>query len=344
MIPGLLLIRADASVAIGTGHVMRCLALAQAWQDSGGRAVFAMAAAGPSIEERLRAESCEVFCISAQPGTAEDVRETIQCAQEQKADWVVVDGYQFGAEYQRSLKTAGFKVLFADDDGHAQHYFVDLVLNQNVGADEALYQNHERHTRLLLGTRYCMLRREFGAWREWRREIPTLGRHVLVTMGGSDPQNLSQLVIEALRGLDDIEVIVIVGGSNPRFGDLRRTTSQFGGWLRLRNDVPNMAELMAWADVLVAAAGSTCWEACLLQLPMVLVDVADNQKLIAQGLDSRGAAIHLGTAGDVTEKEVANRVKSLLASTTERTALSEACGKLVDGWGAARVFCELTRS
>jgi UDP-2,4-diacetamido-2,4,6-trideoxy-beta-L-altropyranose hydrolase len=91
----------------------------------------------------------------------------------------------------------------------------------------------------------------------------------------------------------------------------------------------------------VSGAGSTCWEMCLLQLPMVLIDLADNQKPIAGALKRISAAIHLGAAGSVTVDEIAKRVENLLASAAERSALSERCGRLVDGRGAERVLGEL---
>ena len=339
-----LVIRVDASVAMGTGHVMRCLALAQAWQDSGGRAVFAVTEIPPAIRQKLLAESFEVVPVSSTPGKPEDTIQTIALGRKQRCEWIVVDGYQFGAGYQLALKRAGFKVLFLDDYGHAGRYSADLVLNQNAGASAELYGNRDPQTRLLLGPRYCLLRREFAAWRGWRREITAAGRKVLVTIGGSDPGNLTGLVVEALRALHDIEATVVVGGSNPHFGDLEQATWQFGGWLQLRQNASNMSELMAWADLAVAGAGTTCWEACLLRLPMVLIDIADNQKPIARSLHALGAAIHLGAAGDVTEEEIGEQVLSLLASETERAVLSERCGKLVDGRGTERAIDELTRS
>ena len=112
---GTLLIRADANPAMGTGHVMRCLALAQSWQDAGGSAMFAMADPSTWARERLLKESVETVTISAAPGTEEDVRQTSVLARQHAGAWVVVDGYQFGADYQRTLKSAGFKVLFLDD-------------------------------------------------------------------------------------------------------------------------------------------------------------------------------------------------------------------------------------
>jgi UDP-2,4-diacetamido-2,4,6-trideoxy-beta-L-altropyranose hydrolase len=146
-----LLVRCDASVAIGTGHAMRCLALSQAWQDAGGSAVFAMAEATLAIEERLRRENVEVTRLKAEPGSADDVQETVALARGKQASWVVVDGYGFGANYQSGLKHAGLKVLFIDDNGHAEHYSSNLVLNQNAYASDELYRSRDQSTKLLLG-------------------------------------------------------------------------------------------------------------------------------------------------------------------------------------------------
>src|SRR5579864_2413634 len=126
---GTLLIRADASVAIGTGHVMRCLALGQGWQDAGGRVVFAMAERTDAIQNRLSAESCEIATIASKAGTVEDAAQTVALASQQKCEWIVVDGYLFTAKYQADLKSADCKVLFLDDYGQAQHYSADFILN-----------------------------------------------------------------------------------------------------------------------------------------------------------------------------------------------------------------------
>jgi UDP-2,4-diacetamido-2,4,6-trideoxy-beta-L-altropyranose hydrolase len=337
-----LLIRADASIAMGTGHAMRCLALAQAWQDAGGRAVFAMAEATPAIQARLAAERCEVISISSAAGTAEDASQTIALGKEQTAEWIVVDGYHFTTDYQRALKAAGFKILFLDDYGHAQHYSADLVLNQNVCARAERYLDREPQTRLLLGPRYCLLRREFGAWREWKREVSPLCHHVLVMMGGSDPENLTARVIQALAlaRLEDVETTVVVGGSNPHFAMLQNLATQSGQKITLRRDVSNIAEAMAEADVAISAAGSTCWELCLLSLPALLVDVADNQSELARELDRRGCAVHVGDR-TVSVEKIAAQLKRLVGSQDLRQSLSRCSRELVDGDGALRVVSVL---
>ena len=118
-----LIIRADASIAMGTGHVMRCLALAQAWQDDGGNAVFAMAQSTPAIDDHLRSEQVEIVQLKSGVGSARNVRQVLDLARDRDAEWIMVDGYQFDAKYQRSLKAAGLKVLFVDDTGQCEHYY-----------------------------------------------------------------------------------------------------------------------------------------------------------------------------------------------------------------------------
>ena len=220
----ILVVRADASVAMGTGHVMRCLALAQAWQDAGGTVVFAMAQSTAAVETRLASEEIEIIQLSAAAGSAEDATQLSKLARSQGADWVVVDGYQFDGAYQRRVKDGGARLLFIDDTAHTAEYVADLVLNQNAHASDELYHSRATHVRLLLGPRYALLRREFKSWQAWKRKINPGARKVLVTMGGSDPDNTTALVMRALalaaRG--GLDARVVVGGSNPHIEYLER--------------------------------------------------------------------------------------------------------------------------
>ncbi len=341
--PRTLILRCDATTAMGTGHVMRCLALAQAWQDAGGQPVFAMAEGSLALRQRLLAENIEVAALEASPGSEDDAKRVAELAQHCAASWVVVDGYQFGAAYQRQLKAAGVKLLFIDDHGHARHYCADLVLNQNAHAREGFYAKREPYTRLLLGPRYAMLRREFARWHGWKREIPSAGRKVLVTMGGSDPDNATARVVEALGlvRMEGLEAVVVVGGSNPHRDSLQALAARCGSNISLRSDVTNMAELMAWADVAVSAAGTTGWEMCALGLPAILVALAPNQNPIGQELKRRGIALYLGADADVTSQEIAEQLQGLVASAERRDEMSRRGRELIDGFGAARVSFSL---
>jgi len=334
-----LIIRADANAQIGTGHVMRCLALAQAWQDAGGRAVFLIAMESPPLEARLRSEGMEVIHLPVQPGSTDDVVQTADFARQVGADWVVVDGYHFGADYQRTIKGSGLRLLFIDDIGHAGHYSADLVLNQNIHAHEGLYQNREHYTRLLLGTRYVLPRREFLKWRGWEREIPEVARKVLVTMGGSDPDNVTLKVIQALQqvDVDGLETTVVVGGSNPNHEELQSAVQDSRFPIRLESNVTNMPELMAWADVAVSSGGSTCWELAFMGLPLLVLVLADNQGRSAEYLETANVAVNLGWHAHCSREQITEALQRLRFSQARRRAMSREGRALTDGKGCVRV-------
>ncbi|MFZ2879537.1 MAG: UDP-2,4-diacetamido-2,4,6-trideoxy-beta-L-altropyranose hydrolase, partial [Phototrophicaceae bacterium] len=218
-----LLIRADASTEIGTGHVMRCLALAQAWQDKGGGVTYCCATLPQTLHTRLVTEQITVRRLDAMAGSANDAESVIALAREIGAEAVVVDGYVFGSEYQKLIKNAGLRLLFIDDYGHAEHYYADFVLNQNAHADTITYVNRESNTQLLLGTRYALLRREFWPWRGRKRPTVPQANKLLVTMGGSDPDNITMRLLDKLTSiLDDkaVHIKTVVGGSNPHLDSL----------------------------------------------------------------------------------------------------------------------------
>lgn len=338
----ILVVRADASVAIGTGHVMRGLALSQAWQSAGGKVVFAMAQSTPAIEQRLRSESFELVKLDVTPG-AHDAQQLAEVSRAQAADCVVLDGYQFDGDYQHRIKDAGFRLLSVDDNGHADHYFADVVLNHNPHACSDLFHSREPYTRLLLGPRYALLRREFERWQNWTRPHDREAHKVLVTMGGSDPDNVTATVIRVLSQVKvkSLDVTVVVGGSNPHLPSLKSVAAEFSGTIRLQQGTTNMSDLLAWADVAVSGAGTTCWEMCLLGLPMILIDLAENQRQVAIELDRCGAAVHLGGTQDVLPEKIAARVQQLLQSSEQRAEMSRQSRRLVDGKGAPRVVSAL---
>lgn len=339
MAPRTLIIRADASVAMGTGHAMRCLALAQAWQDDGGNAVFAMAQSTPALDARIRAEHVEIVHLEVDAGSSKDAAHTATLAHSRHADCVVVDGYQFDDTYQCNVTQGGLKLLFVDDFGHCGHYFADLVLNQNAQASERGYRNREGYTRALLGTRYAMLRREFASWRQMPREFKASGCRLLVTMGGSDPDNITERVIQAIQllNVNGLETRILVGNSNPHLSQLERAAKKSSKTICLIKDARNIPELMAWADVAISGAGSTCWEMCLLGLPAILIDLADNQRPVAEELNRLGAALHLGSTKNITPDEIAAKLQAFISSVELRTKMSQRARGLVDGQGAHRV-------
>ncbi len=333
-----LLIRADGSPQIGLGHVMRCLALAQAWQDRGGAACLVRAGTADVFDERLATEGVGLRRIGCVAGSPEDADATRAIAQELNAPAVVLDGYHFNTSFQARLRGDSVKLLCVDDNAHAGEYVADWVLNQNLHAEPALYARRAPHTRLLLGTRFALLRRDFTRWREWPRETPARVRRLLITLGGSDPDNVTGSVLTALEqlALPDLEVVVVVGGASLHYERLRASLRLPGA--SLRRNVSDMPELMRWADLAVTAGGSTCWEAACLGLPLCSLVIVENQLASARKLAGAGAAevLEPGPAGWEPDK-LAGVLNALAHNPARRAQMTTAGRALVDGRGAERV-------
>ena len=344
----MLLIRADASVSIGTGHIMRMISLAQSWQDGGGEAVFLCAEITPSLEARLRVEGFLLEKIQASLGSLEDLEATCALAARYGADSIAValDGYQFDADFQIGLTKAGCRLLVMDDYGHAAFYHADWVLNQNISAREELYARRAPHTRLLIGTKFALLRREFLKYSGWQREIPEIARKVLVTLGGADPDNVTGKVIEALSPMD-IEVKVVVGGSNPHLPELQQAVESMKtqpAKIDLVINPTDMPGLMAWADLAIAAGGSTAWELAFMGLPSLFVILAENQVGIATELESAEFGVCLGRGADFDNEVFQIALRRVLKNPAQRNKTSIAGRNLVDGMGCHRTLCQLNQS
>lgn len=340
-----LLIRADGDQQIGTGHVMRCLALGQAWRmHIGGPVVFAVATEAPALVARLHAEGVHVVQLSAYPGSREDATQTAALARRWNVTWVIIDGYHFDAEYQRILKAADVQLLAIDDHGHAAHYYADVILNQNLHAPGQLYVNRQPYTRLLLGSRYLLLRHEFVQHGPPARTTTVLARRVLVTMGGSDPGNTTTRVIQALRHSHDGELAatVVIGGSNPYTPHIQALLHDSPNCIKLKHDVTDLSEEMRTADVAISAAGSTAWELAYMGLPSLLLVVAENQHPIAASLAQAGAAINLGWQSQCTPSAITRTLEELRASAETRDVMTRCGQALVDGNGTARVLMVMT--
>jgi UDP-2,4-diacetamido-2,4,6-trideoxy-beta-L-altropyranose hydrolase len=332
-----LLVRADASAAIGTGHVMRCLALAQAWVERGGRARFASAACPEALAERLASEGFECERLHTRAGGAEDARATLRLARKHGARWIALDGYHFSPPYQAQLRAAGARVLLFDDEARAPAYAADLLLNQNLHASSGDYGWKSGSARLLLGSQYALLRREFRHGAGVHERVAPRARRLLVTLGGADPSNATERVLRALRRLRraDFEVLCLAGAANPHFDTLKHYADP--PHLRVEHSTSDMPARMAWADLAISAAGTTTWELCFMGLPTLSIVLADNQQRIAHSLAERGAALSLGRAEALREDVLERAVGELAEDEALRATLSSQGRALVDGRGAERV-------
>lgn len=334
-----LLVRADASAQIGAGHLMRCRALAQAWQDDGGDAVVLSHRLSEDMARQLREEGIATEEQQHPPGSENDGDATAERARALGAQWTVADSYEFGPRFFRQLQEGGTRVVTFDDEGKGETAGASLVLCPwRIGAEPQV--DH------LNGPSYALLRREFAAQLKMPREIPEQARRFLITLGGGDPENWTGRLLDALTGPHsplppDAELVVVIGAANPHAEALANRLKALPMTARIERATREMARLLAWADLGLSASGSTCWEICALGLPSLVLPLNSNQLPIATGLASEGAACNLGLAADFDAPTFSSEVRTLASDQAARSAMSLAGRRLVDGRGAARVVTQL---
>lgn len=283
-----LILRADATPRMGTGHVMRCLALAQAAQDQGIEIHLVGRVHVPWVRERLCAECIPLLkladAVAHEENPADLLHQLAQTGFAPSDTWVVLDGYHFTLACQHAVRNAGYRLLVIDDYAHLPEYSCDILLNQNLGAEALSYTGDIGQK--LLGPRYALLRREFREARErlphTKRNIPP--KNILVTLGGGDfieyLENIAQhMSIPALEGRT---VRVIQGAMNAE--RIRQAFVNCPARLEILPRVTDMPTLLLETDLCITAGGSTCWELCCLEIPFLTVEVAENQKEIAARL------------------------------------------------------------
>lgn len=340
-----LVIRADASIGRGTGHVMRMLALAQAWRRAGGTATF-LGRFVKSVEQRLEVEGFEHSSIPAQHPDARDLEATLALLDdlsEPSPVWVAADGYHFDQAFQRAIRAAGAQLLVVDDLVHQDRYIADLFVNQNIRAKELQYE-FAPHTTAFLGTRYAMLREEFLVPRRSERESTNGELGLLVTLGGADSGGA---VLRVLDGLADepmpgVSTKVVVGGASPHISEVEDRGQELEQ-LEVIVDTHEMPGLMEWADLAIAAGGSTSWELCHRGVPMILMRTAGNQRLICAGLSDAGAAVNLGPATTVQPKQIVQAVNRLSSDPGTLERMANCARTIVDGLGADRIVSRMRK-
>src|SRR5690606_16519294 len=278
--------RADASLEIGSGHVMRCLTLAEALKAIGAECHFVCREHPGHLNDHIRQRG---FPVTSLPVTdynpvgdpvpvhapwlgcdwQTDSQQTSDILASIHPDWLVVDHYALDYRWEASLKNFYSRLLVIDDLAD-RHHDCDLLLDQNLGREAQDYFGLvPDNCALLIGPQYALLRPEFSELRDYslsRRTQPAL-RQLLITMGGIDKDNVTGKVLTALQSSplpEDCKILVILGATAPWLDQVRSLAEQMPWHTEVRVNVGNMAQCMADSDLAIGAAGSTSWERCCL--------------------------------------------------------------------------------
>ena len=332
--------RTDASIDIGTGHVMRCLTLSGELGGRGATASFICRKEHGNLIEYIEKKGYRVYPLPANIDilTDRDLTQKILQEQQKPTDWLIIDHYGIDASWESSLRKFVKKIMVIDDLADRRHD-CDILLDQNYGRKGSRYNGLiPEHCIQLLGPEYALLRPQFREARENLRERGGGVKKILVFMGGADPADETGKVLRALNLLnrDDVAVDVVIGSSNPFKNELETLTKQMPNTACYFN-VSNMAELMASADIGIGASGTSSWERCCIGLPSIVMILADNQKHIAEELDKEGALINLGWHENVTERDIKDAVEKLLKDSASRKMMGLKGKKMVDGMGVKKI-------
>lgn len=351
--------RADASIRIGSGHVMRCLTLADSLRARGHESRFLARPHEGHLAEHIRARGHAVLLLpvdgaehdEADPDGpphadwlggpwTEDATASLAALRDAPPDWLVVDHYALDARWEALVAPACGRMLVIDDLADRPHA-CDLLLDQNLGRRAADYAALlPAGCETLIGQQFALLRPEFRALRAAslaRREAPLL-RNLLVSMGGIDKDDATSAVLDGIEaaGLPDgVTVTVISGRDSPWLDKVRRRAADMRLPTTVLVDVRNMAERMLQADLAIGGAGGTAWERCCLGLPSIVVVLADNQRPGAEALARAGAAWVIDEVAAVPRE-----LPGLLATAVAPAVLAQAARRaagITDGRGAERV-------
>lgn len=318
--------RTDASLQIGSGHLMRCLTLADALKAAGASCAFICREHPGHLLNLIRQRGHTAIGLPV--GTSntltvsnDDKHELAQAAwlggdwqtdasqtqaalREMPTDWLIVDHYALDARWESALKPHYHNLMVIDDLADRTHV-CDVLLDQNlvVSMAQRYFRKVPDHCTCLIGPQYALLRPEFNTLRPAslaRRQLSRLNR-LMIFMGGSDADNETAKVIEGVklskRHWEHIDVVV--GQAFPALPTLQHSLAGLTA-ARLHIQTPDMAQIMATTDLAVTAGGSVTWEKCAIGLPSLVVILGENQRPIATMMHLRGAQRTLGHASGMT--------------------------------------------
>ena len=338
----MIFIRVDGNSRIGSGHVMRCLSLADAAGDRGIPCCFVTA--GAEFQGMIQDRGYQCIVLGTDYTNMEsELPALTKLLSDKKPDAIIIDSYFVTESYLNVLRPFG-KLMYIDDLA-ASAYPVDALVNYNIYAPdmgyEKLYGQKEKPV-LLLGPKYAPLRREFQNM-DFRRPSENI-RNVLVSTGGADSEHIGLRLIRYLKAGhgEQYTFHFLLGAMNRDREEIERLAQGMGN-IVLHENVKNVRELMCSCDVALSAAGSTMYELCACSLPIVTYILADNQIAGAEKFAALGLAL---SAGDARNNEdfcgvLLNRLEELAMEYALRAAMAERAHGIVDGRGAERVIEEV---
>ncbi|TWI72370.1 UDP-2,4-diacetamido-2,4,6-trideoxy-beta-L-altropyranose hydrolase [Desulfobotulus alkaliphilus] len=356
--------RTDASQIIGTGHVMRCLTLASEFKKKGIQCHFVCKNHPGNLTSKIQEQGFTVHLIplskkvhhtnsqyqdSYNPwlgsSSKEDAAETLKILKLLKPLWVVLDHYSIGSQWERQIRPFTSKIMVLDDLANRTHD-CDILLDPNRNPDSDDYKPlTPSHCTLLLGSAYVLLREEFinmQAQSLERRNCPALN-NILITMGGTDPNNNTGRILKYLQespSIKDLNISVVLGSQAPHLKTIQQQIKLLSCTTQLYIDTKNMATIMAENDLAISACSSTSWECCYMGLPAILLVTAENQKFLADSL-KKNSSLWIFNNSDYGISKIPEIITELKKNNDAFKKINPQNQSLIDGRGKERIIDQI---
>lgn len=330
-------IRTDASLEIGTGHVMRCLTLAGTLASRGAKVLFICLTQAGHLHDTIEDAGFAIASLaSAEPNGIpweQDAEESLDALRRSafEPDLMVVDQYSLDARWERAIRSGAERILVIDDLANRMHD-CDLLLDPNLhDSPESRYSALvSKSTRLFIGPQYALLRPEFDRVLPRTRDNG-VGK-MFVFFGGSDPSNEAGKIVRALRvlGKHAPRTVLVLGPINPHVQEIHGATIGLPE-IEMFGSTNEIARLMAESDLALGTCGGAAWERCIVGLPALVVVNAENQREDARILDSLGAVRNLGEANQTSAEGWASAISALQSDPGALTKMSQAARAVMRG-------------
>ena len=348
--------RTDASLQIGTGHIMRCLTLADALRGQGAECKFICREHEGDLMDHMRSRGYAVHALPQPSANASfesdlahaswlgvdwltDAQETRQFLADKKLDWLILDHYALDYRWESALRSYCKRMMVIDDLADRRHD-CDLLLDQNYGSSAERYAGLlPAECTQLHGPEFALLKPIYAQRRvEQSVRSGKIERVLIYFGGGAVPMNLTGMALRAFQTpqLKEIELDVVVGSIYAHKAELEDAAASRGR-AHIHEQLPDLSKLMTKADLAISAGGATTWERCCLGLPSIIISIADNQRPACEALAGDDLIHYLGHVGDISFKLLREQVLGLLGNPGRLSQLGKKCRKLVDGRGVGKV-------
>ncbi|KEK23385.1 UDP-2,4-diacetamido-2,4,6-trideoxy-beta-L-altropyranose hydrolase [Bacillus gaemokensis] len=328
--------RADSSIEIGTGHIMRCLTLAQEFRNKGAQIYFICRKLQGDLHQYILTKGFHVFLLDANKENTDfsstlygnylnwlkfhwfvDAQQTNEIlSQIQKFDWLIVDHYALDKKWETVLRKTVRKIMVIDDLADRVHD-CDLLLDQNLHNNLNVRYNDliPEHSLAKLGPKYAILRPEFHYAKKSLRKRTGEIERIFIFFGGHDATNETFKTLRAIQNMhnDALKIDVVVGSQNPNKKDIQCYCKGIPN-ISYYCQIENIEKLMVQADLAIGAGGTTTWERCFLGLPSITITTAQNQIEVTKAVAEAGATWNIGTAETVSSETITECLTKLLTN------------------------------